>query len=207
MPPPELITLENPLEPDPSLLLMATDSQNSSPTPLFTHNSQIKQSLTTLILDNGSQKNLVAQDLVQRLALPTTPHRTPYQLGWVQKDGPRVMVTQRCALTFAIDPFHNTVLCNVSPLDCADVLLGIPYQELHHVVYHARNHQYHLQKDGRTHILTSSSLKAPALLFNQPTVCKISLNKSIALCLVRSLKPDNPSHALPSNMGGFTRIL
>jgi hypothetical protein len=109
---------------------MATDPQTSSPVPLFTHNFQIKQSLAMLILDNGSQKNLVAQDLVQWLALPTTPHLTPYQLGWVQKDGPCVMVTQRCALTFSIDPFCDIVLCDVSPLDCADVLLGIPYQEL-----------------------------------------------------------------------------
>jgi hypothetical protein len=71
---------------------------------------------------------LVAQDLVQRLVLPTTPHLTPYKLGWVQKDGPHVRVTQCFALTLAINPFRDIVLCDVSPLDCANVLMGIPYQ-------------------------------------------------------------------------------
>ena len=188
------------MAPDTSLLLMTTDSQNSSPMPLFTHNFQIKQSLATLIIDNGSQKNLVAQDLVQQLALPTTAHMTPYHLGWVQKDGPHVMVTQCCSLTFSIGPFHDIVLCDVSPLDCTHVLLGIPYQALCHVVYDVHNYQYHLQKYGCTYVLTSSSLKSLALLSSEPVVLQIDLNKSLALCLVCPLKPDNPSHALPSDM-------
>jgi hypothetical protein len=184
---------------------MAIDSKNSSPAPLFTHNfqikqSQIKQSLGMLILDNGIQNNLVSHNLVQQLALPTTPHPTPYQLGWVQKEGPHVMVTKRCALTFSIDPFCDIVLCDVSPLDCANVLLGIHYQELSHVVYHAHNHQYHIQKDDCTYVLTSSSLKVTALISNQPHVRQINLNNSISLCLVLPLKPNIPSHALPSNM-------
>jgi hypothetical protein len=60
MPPLELIPLENPMKLNPSLMLMAIDSQNSSPTPFFTHNFQITQSMAMLILGNGIQKNLVA---------------------------------------------------------------------------------------------------------------------------------------------------
>jgi len=58
-----------------------------------------------LIIDNGIQNNLVAQDLVAHLQLPTTPHPSPYQLGWVHKDGPCLMVTQRCVVAFIIGPF------------------------------------------------------------------------------------------------------
>jgi hypothetical protein len=85
--PPEVVSLKNPTEVDPSLILMTTNEHDTSHVPLFTHNCQIKHELATLILDNGSQKNLIAQDLVQCLQLPTTSHPEPYQLGWVQKEG------------------------------------------------------------------------------------------------------------------------
>eukprot|EP00253_Pinus_taeda_P008244 PITA_08244 len=103
------ISLKNPTEVDPSLILMTANAPNTSVTPLFTHNCQIKHELATLILDNGSQKNLVSQDLVACLCLPTTPHPHPYQLGWVKKDGPRLTISQCCAVTFAIGPFRDTV--------------------------------------------------------------------------------------------------
>ena len=59
----------------------------------------------TLIMENGRQKNLEAHDLVQRLLLSTSPHMTPYELGWFQKDDPHVIVTHCCSLTFFINPF------------------------------------------------------------------------------------------------------
>jgi hypothetical protein len=134
------------------------------------------------------------------LVLPTTPHLTPYQLGRVHMNGPHVMVTQLCAITFSIVHFHDIVLCNVSPLDYIDVLLGIPYQEIYHAIYHSHNHQYQIWKYENTYVLTSSSLKSTTLLFCQIVVRQISLNKSISLCLVNPLKPENLSRALPSYM-------
>jgi hypothetical protein len=84
----EEVSLENPTEVDPSLILMSTEDPNSSTQPLFTHNCQIKNSLALLIMDNGSQKNLVSQELINCLHLVTAPHPNPYHLGWIQKDGP-----------------------------------------------------------------------------------------------------------------------
>jgi len=54
------ITLPNPTEPDPSLLLMTSTSFDLQPLTLFTHNCQIKHIVSTLILDNGSKKKLVS---------------------------------------------------------------------------------------------------------------------------------------------------
>jgi len=125
---------------------------------------------------------------------------SPYQLGWVLKDGPRLMVTWRCAVTFAIGPFRDSVLCDVSPLDCADFLLGIPYQEQRDAVYHARIHQYHLKQDSSTYVLTSSSLKAPPLLTGQAAVRRVSLNKYISLRFVRPIQPDQPPQSLAPDM-------
>jgi hypothetical protein len=62
---------------------MTHEDSNSSPQPLFTHNYQIKNALTLPIMDNGSQKKLVSQDLANLLNLVTTPYLQPYQLGWV----------------------------------------------------------------------------------------------------------------------------
>lgn len=179
---------------------MAFDNDSSTPAPLFTHKCQIKNVLATLILDNGNQKNLVAQDLVTRLSLPTTPHPAPYHLGWVQKDGPRLMVSQRCAVTFAIGPFRDTILCDVSPLDCADLLLGIPYQEEHNAFYLARNHQYHFQLEGHTYVLTNSTPKAARLLSVNAAIRHVSLNQCHHLFLVRSVKDDVPSQSIHPEM-------
>jgi hypothetical protein len=60
----EIISLDNPTEFEPSLIRMTFEDSKSSPLPMFTHNFQIKQSLALLIMDNGSQKNLVSQKLV-----------------------------------------------------------------------------------------------------------------------------------------------
>lgn len=112
--------------------------------------------LATLILDNDSQKNLVSHELVQWLNLPTTPHPTPYQLGWVQKDGLCLTLSQHFAVTFGIGPFWDSIVFGVSPLDCVNFLLGLPYEHARNVVYHAKAHQYHLQQDRRTYVLTSA---------------------------------------------------
>jgi hypothetical protein len=104
---------------------------------------------------------MISQELVQHLQLPTTPHPDPYHLGWVQKGGPRITITRCCVVTFAIGTFHDTVICDVSPLDCVNLLLCLPYQQDRQVVYHAKTHQYHLQQDGCTYVLTSSSITSP----------------------------------------------
>jgi hypothetical protein len=41
-------------------------------------------------------------------------------------------------LSYDIKPFKDEVLCDVSPLDVCDVLLGQPYMWKRHVVYESR---------------------------------------------------------------------
>ena len=91
----------------------------------------------------------------------------------------------------------------MSHLDCVDLLLGIPYQEQCHVVYHAHYHQYHLTQNGCTDVLTSSSLKAPPLLEGQDVIHQVILNKALSLCLVCPLKPDQAPQPLPSDMSSL----
>jgi hypothetical protein len=74
-------------------LLMAMIKPGHTNVPIFTHNCQIKHKFTNIILENDNQTNLVSQELVQHLQLPTTPHPDPYQLGWVQREGPRITIS------------------------------------------------------------------------------------------------------------------
>jgi hypothetical protein len=101
----DMVSLENPIDPDLSLVLVTTNNPTSLLPSLFTHNCQIKNTIATLILDNNSQKNMGSCELVQHLQLPNTLHPHTYQLGCVQQGGPCIQVSTQCAITFAIVPF------------------------------------------------------------------------------------------------------
>ena len=94
-------------------------------------------------------------------------------------------------MTFAIGPFRDTVMFGVSPLDCVVLLLGLPYQQARHVVYHAKTHQYHLQQEGHTYVLTCIAPKSTQPVTKHASIKNVSLNKDVSLCLVHPTKPDN----------------
>jgi hypothetical protein len=91
------------------------------------------------IIDSGSQKNLISGEVVKQLGLSTTPHLQPYNIGWLRQ-GRDLHVRQQCRLSYGIQPFKDEVLCDVSPLDVCDVLLGQPYMWKHHAIYESRPH-------------------------------------------------------------------
>jgi hypothetical protein len=72
------------------------------------------------------------------MKLPTTPHLDPYHPGRVQKGGPHITIARCFFVTFSIGPFRDTMICDMSPLDCVDLLLGLPYQQNWQVVYHSK---------------------------------------------------------------------
>jgi hypothetical protein len=58
---PKVISLTNPTKADLALILMTMPEPSHHNIPLFTHNYQIKNELTTLILDNKNKNNLISQ--------------------------------------------------------------------------------------------------------------------------------------------------
>jgi hypothetical protein len=92
------------------------------------------------------------------------------------------------------------VVCDVSPLDCVDLLLGIPYQQAQNIVYHAKFHKYHLQHEGHTYVLTSSTPHSTQPLTRQATIKQVNLNKYVSLCLVHPIKPDHLTNPTPQDM-------
>jgi hypothetical protein len=63
-----------------------------------------------------------------------TPHSYPYTIGWLRK-GRNLRVSQQCHLPYGINPFKDEVLCDISPLEVCDVILGQPYLWKRHDVY------------------------------------------------------------------------
>jgi hypothetical protein len=78
---PKIVSLRKSTTINPSLLLMTNANATSSSTLVSTHNCQIKDQLANMILNNGSQNNLMSQTFVILFQHPTTPHPSPYQLG------------------------------------------------------------------------------------------------------------------------------
>jgi hypothetical protein len=66
-----------------------------------------------------------------------TPHPHPYTIEWLFQ-GRDLCVSQQCCLPYGINPFKDKVLCDISPLEVFDVLLGQPYLWKCHVVYEYR---------------------------------------------------------------------
>jgi hypothetical protein len=89
------------------------------------------------IVDSGSQKNLISAEVIKQLGLLTTPHPQPYNIGWFRQ-GRDLRVSQQCQFSYSIHTFKDKVLCDVSPLNVCDVLLGQPYMWKHHVVYESQ---------------------------------------------------------------------
>jgi hypothetical protein len=89
------------------------------------------------IFYSGSQKNLISAEVVKQMDLPTTPHPQPYTIGWLHQ-GRDLRVIQQCYLPYDIKPFKDEALCDISPFEVYDVLLGQPYLRKRHVVYDSR---------------------------------------------------------------------
>jgi hypothetical protein len=131
------------IDADPTAIVVTTTIQPEEPTDpeegecLFHSQMWVKGTPLHFIVDSGSQKNLISAEVVKQLGLSTTPHPQPYNIGWLHQ-GRDLCVSQQCRLSYDIQPFKDEVLCDVSPLDVCDVLLGQPYMWKRHAIYESR---------------------------------------------------------------------
>jgi hypothetical protein len=108
---------------------MTTTTQTEEPTEpeegerLFHSHMWVNGTSLHFIIDSGSQNNLISTKVVKWLCMPTTPHPQPYNIGWLHR-GRDLHVIQRCRLSYGINPFKDEVICDVSPMEVCEVLLG-----------------------------------------------------------------------------------
>ncbi|XP_027166443.1 uncharacterized protein LOC113766448 [Coffea eugenioides] len=81
----------------------------------------------SLIIDGGSCANVASALMVEKLALPTLRHPTPYRWQWLNDSGD-VRVTKQVQIPFRIGKYEDVVLCNVVPMQACHILLGRPWQ-------------------------------------------------------------------------------
>lgn len=91
------------------------------------------------IIDNGSQNNLISTNFKKWLDLETMPQLQSHTISWIIQ-GWDLCFNQQCHLPYNIKPLIDEVLCDASPLDFCDVLLGQPYFWKFHVVYESKPH-------------------------------------------------------------------
>jgi hypothetical protein len=131
------------IDTDPTAIVATATIQPEEPADpeegehLFHSQMWVKGTPLHFIVDSRSQKNLISAKVVKQLGLSTTPHPQPYNIGWLRQ-GRDLCVSQQCRFSYDIQPFKDEVLCDVSPLDVCDVLLGQPYMWKRHVVYESR---------------------------------------------------------------------
>jgi hypothetical protein len=131
------------IDANPTSIVVTATIQLEEPTDpeegehLFHSQMWVKGTSLHFIVDSRSQKNLISAEVIKQLGFLTTPHLQPYNIGWLCQ-GRDLRVSQQCQLSYGIHPFKDEVLCDVSPLDVCDVLLGQPYMWKFHVVYESR---------------------------------------------------------------------
>ncbi|XP_027156432.1 uncharacterized protein LOC113757267, partial [Coffea eugenioides] len=94
---------------------------------IFYTRCYIKGKVCSLIIDGGSCANVASALMVEKLALPTLRHPTPYRLQWLNDSGD-VRVTKQVQVPFRIGKYEDVVLCDVVPMQACHILLGRPWQ-------------------------------------------------------------------------------
>jgi hypothetical protein len=70
---------------------------------------------------------VVAEEVVQKLALEAEKHTTPYRLEWLKK-GNEVIVSKPCLVNFSIGiKYKDKTWCDVVAMDVCHLLLGRPW--------------------------------------------------------------------------------
>ncbi|GJT73641.1 transposon ty3-I gag-pol polyprotein [Tanacetum coccineum] len=60
-------------------------SDSSQGNKIFQTKCLVKEKICSVMIDEGSCKNLVSKALVKAFKLPTEPHHSPCQIGWIKK--------------------------------------------------------------------------------------------------------------------------
>jgi hypothetical protein len=63
--------------------------------------------------------------MVEKLAISTRPHSQPYYIQWINISG-KEKVTRMVRVTFAIGSYHDSIDCDVVPMQTCSMLLGRP---------------------------------------------------------------------------------
>jgi hypothetical protein len=92
------------------------------------------------LIDNGSQSNLISEELVKQLGLQAQIHHKPYTLKWISNNH-QMHITKPCTLKFVIlSKYVDEVTCDVVPLsECGMVLGNLYLYDCKEIFYRTKN--------------------------------------------------------------------
>ncbi|KAJ4718976.1 RNA-directed DNA polymerase [Melia azedarach] len=139
------------------LLLAPKREEETQRNKIFRTKGTIKNKVCKVIIDIGSNENIVSKALVNALDLPIEKHSSPYKIGWIKK-GTETRVTEVCKLPFSIGEFYKTdVLYDVVDMDACHVLLGRPWQYDIDAIHRRRQNIYEFWWNKKKIVLVPTS--------------------------------------------------
>lgn len=119
---------------------------------LFQTKCVVKERSCRVIIDGGSCNNLASSEMVEKLELATQPHPQPYYIQWFNNSG-KVKVTRLVRVSLSIGSYHDTINCDVVPMQACSILLGRPWQFDIDSLHHGRTNQYSFVYNGKKLVL------------------------------------------------------
>jgi hypothetical protein len=112
------------------------------------------------LIDNGSQSNLISEELVKKLGLKTQTHHKPYTLKWISNHH-QMHVTKQCTIKFAISSkYVDEVTCDVVSLRECGMILGSPYLFDRKAIFYRTKNQYQFTKASHDYVVHAHRVKA-----------------------------------------------
>ena len=126
---------------------------------LFQTKCVIKERSCRVIIDGGSCNNLASAEMVEKLSLSTKPHPQPYYIQWLNSSG-KVKVTRLVRVEFAIGSYHDSIDCDVVPMQACSMLLGRPWQFDKDSLHSGKTNQYSFVHNDKKIVLHPMSPEA-----------------------------------------------
>jgi hypothetical protein len=112
-----------------------------------------------VIIDGGSCNNLASAEMVEKLSLIIGPHQQPYYIQWLNSSG-KVKVTWLVRVEFAIGSYHDSIDCDVVPMQACSMLLGRPWQFDKDSLHFVKTNQYSFMHNDKKIVLHPISPEA-----------------------------------------------
>ncbi|RWR91096.1 putative mitochondrial protein [Cinnamomum micranthum f. kanehirae] len=91
-----------------------------------------------MIIDGGSAINVISQEAVEKLKLPTGKHPRPYKVAWVNNYS--IPVCKQCVVPFRVGNYEDTIRCDVIPMNVSYILFRQPWlKKLKVITDHGHN--------------------------------------------------------------------
>jgi hypothetical protein len=126
---------------------------------LFQTKCVIKECSCLVIIDSGSCSNLASAEMVEKLSLATEPHPQPYYIQWLNNSG-KDKVTRLIRVEFAISSYHDSIDCDVVPMQACSMLLGRPWQFDKNSLHFGKTNQYSFVHNDKKIVLHPMSPEA-----------------------------------------------